>query len=97
MILYNKGDPIKAVKTLGKDIVHVHVKDAKRTTQPGTWGEEVPLGQGEVNIPAYLEALGEIGYNGLLPIEREVGDQEARIRDIAAGAEFLRFAQGQKS
>ncbi|MBM3852827.1 MAG: sugar phosphate isomerase/epimerase, partial [Verrucomicrobia bacterium] len=50
MILYDKGDPIKAVEILGPYIRSVHVKDANRTRVPGTWGEEVPLGQGQVNI-----------------------------------------------
>src|SRR5262249_19260638 len=50
MLLYDMGDPIRAVEVLGPDIRSVHVKDAKRTTTPGTWGEEVPLGWGEVDI-----------------------------------------------
>lgn len=35
--------------------------------------EEVPLGTGSVDFPAYLAALEEIGYRGFLTIEREVG------------------------
>jgi len=73
MILYGKGDPVKAVKTLAPWIRHVHVKDAIRTTVPGTWGEEVPWAQGEVNADAFLAALGEIGYDGCLAVEREGG------------------------
>lgn len=43
--------------------------------------EEVPLGTGNVDFPAYLKALEEIGYKGYLTIEREVGeDPEADIR-----------------
>ena len=52
MLLYDKGDPLRAVEILGPDIRSVHVKDANRTKVPGTWGEEVPLGQGQVNIKA---------------------------------------------
>ena len=48
MLLYDKGDPLRAVEILGPDIRSVHVKDANRPTTPGTWGEEVPLGQGQV-------------------------------------------------
>ena len=90
MLLYDKGDPIEAVQILGKDIVHVHVKDAKRPTTPGAWGEEVPLGAGDVGMQAFLDALSEVGYEGALAIEREVGDQEGRIRDVKAGANLLR-------
>ena len=43
--------------------------------------EEVPLGTGSVDFPAYLKALEEIGYKGFLTIEREVGaTPEADIR-----------------
>lgn len=50
--------------------------------------EEVPLGTGQVDFPAYLAALDEIGYKGYLTIEREVGDTPEK--DIAIAANFLR-------
>ena len=49
---------------------------------------EVPLGTGSVDFPAYLKALQDIGYNGYLTIEREVGANPAA--DIATAADFLR-------
>src|SRR5205807_2179530 len=60
MILYEKGDPLRAVEILGPDIRSVHVKDAIRTKVPGTWGEEVPLGKGEVNIGAFIKTLKKV-------------------------------------
>jgi sugar phosphate isomerase/epimerase len=90
MLLYDKGDPLRAVELLGPYIQSVHVKDANRPTTPGQWGEEVPLGQGQVNIKAFLQTLQKVGYRGPLCIEREVGDQEARVRDIAHGLRFVR-------
>jgi sugar phosphate isomerase/epimerase len=90
MLLYDKGDPIRAVAILGPDIRSVHVKDARRPKAPGQWGEEVPLGQGEVNIRRFLQALRDVGYTGPLIIEREVGDQAARLRDVAHGLALLR-------
>ncbi|HZG76064.1 MAG TPA: sugar phosphate isomerase/epimerase family protein [Paenibacillus sp.] len=43
--------------------------------------EELPLGEGKVDFDAYFKALQEIGYQGYLTIEREVGDNpEADIR-----------------
>ena len=89
MLLYDMGDPIRAVEILGPDIQSVHVKDARRPRVPGQWGEEVPLGQGEVNIPKFVQALKRIGYTGPLVIEREVGDQAGRFRDVAAGLRVL--------
>ena len=49
--------------------------------------EEVPLGTGTVDFPAYLKALEEIGYRGFLTIEREVGDNPEA--DIKTAADFL--------
>jgi sugar phosphate isomerase/epimerase len=90
MLLYDMGDPIRAVEILGADIRSVHVKDARRTKVAGQWGDEVPLGEGEVNIPAFLQALKRVGYMGPLIIEREVGDQAGRLRDVATGLARLR-------
>jgi L-ribulose-5-phosphate 3-epimerase len=90
MLLYDKGDPLRAVEILGKDIRSVHVKDAKRPTTPGHWGEEVPLGQGQVNIRAFVQTLRKTGYRGPVCIEREVGNQEQRLADIAHGIQYLR-------
>lgn len=89
MILYDKGDPIRAVEILGPDIRSVHAKDANVTKTPGTWGEEVPLGQGQVNITKFVATLKKVGYQGPLLIEREVGTQEQRFADIAHGIKVL--------
>jgi len=50
--------------------------------------EELPLGQGQVDWTAYLNALRGIGYNGFLTIEREVGENP--YGDIANAVGFLR-------
>lgn len=49
--------------------------------------EEVPLGTGHVDFPAWIRALEDIGYRGFLTIEREVGEDPAR--DIKTAVEFL--------
>jgi sugar phosphate isomerase/epimerase len=89
MLLYDKGDPIRAVEILGPDIRSVHVKDANRTKVPGAWGEEVPLGKGQANIREFIKTLKKVGYKGPLCIEREVGTQQERLADIAHGIRFL--------
>jgi sugar phosphate isomerase/epimerase len=67
MILYGAGEPIAAIKVLGKFIRHVHVKDATASTKPGKeWGEEVPFGTGQVGPRRFLAALHEVGYAGPL-------------------------------
>jgi sugar phosphate isomerase/epimerase len=90
MLLYDKGDPLRAVEILGADIRSVHVKDANRPTTPGNWGVEVPLGQGQVNIRQFVKTLQKVGYRGALCIEREVGNQEQRLSDVAHGIRYLR-------
>jgi len=90
MLLYNMGDPIRAVEVLGPDICSVHCKDANVPTTPGAWGEEVPLGQGQVDMRRFVQALKNAGYTGSLVIEREVGDQEGRMRDVEHGLRVLR-------
>lgn len=90
VVLYDKGDPLKAVDVLGPDIRSVHVKDAIRTTVPGSWGAEVPLGKGQVNIREFIKRLKKVGYRGPLCIEREVGNQQQRISDIAHGIRVVR-------
>ncbi len=97
MLLYDMGDPIEAVKTLGARIRSVHLKDAFRPTVPGQWGSEVPLGEGEVNFPQFLGALDQIGFQGPFAVEREVGDQPGRIRDIAAGLAFAQRLLGDQA
>jgi sugar phosphate isomerase/epimerase len=89
MLLYDMGDPIKGLELLAPFIRSVHLKDAKRPRLKGEWGEEVPLGQGQANIPMFVRKLKEIGFAGPLVIEREVGDQKGRIRDVAHGVRYL--------
>jgi sugar phosphate isomerase/epimerase len=89
MLLYDMGDPVEAVRILGPDIRSVHAKDARRPKTPGEWGEEVPLGRGEVDFPRFLRALREVGFSGPIMVEREVGDQAARVADIRHGLSYL--------
>lgn len=80
MILYNKGNPIEALADLAQWVKHVHIKDALKTQTPGTWGQEVPWAQGQVNRDEFLETLKKTGYDGSISIEREAGN--SRFEDI---------------
>ena len=90
MLLYDKDDPIAAIERLGPYIRSVHAKDANRPRTPGVWGKEMPLGRGQTNTKLVVETLWKIGYDGPLLIEREVGYQEERLRDISHGVNFLK-------
>jgi L-ribulose-5-phosphate 3-epimerase len=87
MLLYGKGDPIQALRLLAPWIRQIHVKDANQTTTPGTWGEEVAVGSGQVDWPAFFSTLSEINFTGDIVIEREAGDQ--RLADIRTAREFI--------
>jgi len=87
MILYDKGDPVAALRTLGPWVKQCHMKDAVRTKKPGTWGEEVRLGTGQVDWKGFFVALNAIGFKGNLNIEREAGKE--RVADIRAAREYL--------
>jgi L-ribulose-5-phosphate 3-epimerase len=87
MILYDKGNPVEALRALGRYVRQVHIKDARRTKIPGQWGEEVPAGRGEVNWPLFFSVLKELKFDGNLVIEREAGDQ--RVKDILQARKLL--------
>ena len=79
MILYGTGEPIAALKKVGRFVRSIHCKDGKWAKNPGQeWGQEVPLGQGDVGMENYLRTLKEIGYDGPLTIEREIPQEPER-------------------
>ncbi len=49
---------------------------------------ETPLGQGDVDLPAWLGALNQIGYQGFFTIEREAGADPAK--DIEMAVRFVK-------
>lgn len=89
MLLYNHGDPVAALKLLAPHIVQIHIKDAKRPVEAGAWGTETPVGQGEVDWPAFFAAMKELQIDCDLVIERE-GKTEARIEDIRAAHALIK-------
>jgi sugar phosphate isomerase/epimerase len=87
MILYDRDDPLDALERLAPRVLQIHVKDARRTLEPGTWGQEVPAGEGDVDWPGLFELLRrkELGVD--LLIEREAGAK--RIRDVRFARELV--------
>jgi sugar phosphate isomerase/epimerase len=91
MILYGSGDPIDALRAVGDLVVSVHAKDGDWPPQvPGALGKERPLGQGSVGMERFVATLRQIGYRGPLSVEREIEDQQERLRDVAMGISLLR-------
>lgn len=91
MILYGTGDPIEALDVLGGHVVSVHCKDGDwpPVGEPNALGKERPLGAGSVDFPRFLAKLKEIGYRGVLCIEREGVEGEQREREIREAVAFL--------
>jgi sugar phosphate isomerase/epimerase len=87
MLMYDKGDPVKALHTLAPWIRQVHIKDARRTKTPGTWGEEVVVGRGEVDWHGFFTTFKHVVFNVSLVIEREYGNQ--RVQEIRIAREFI--------
>lgn len=87
MILYGTGEPIAALKKVGRYVKSIHCKDGKWAKNPGKeWGQEVPLGAGDVGMENYLATLKEIGYTGPLTIEREIPQEPERQKAEIGGA-----------
>lgn len=86
MILYGMGDPIEALRLLKEHIVQVHLKDAIATETPGTWGTEVPAGDGQVDWDAFFQITHGLDRDVDVIIEREAGDQ--RVEDIRIAAQL---------
>src|SRR5580658_2723889 len=91
MILYGTGDPIESLEVVGQHVVSVHCKDGDWPPPgvPGALGAERPLGEGSVDLKAFLGGLKKIGYKGPLTIERESQDKEERPRDIREAKTLL--------
>ncbi len=107
LVMVTGDDPVQAVYTLRDYIVHTHAKDGRKLLdrdpeiiyniieaeiQEGAAFEELPLGEGDVPFPAYLAALEDIGYNGYLTIEREVGENPQA--DIQTAVQYLKQLMG---
>jgi sugar phosphate isomerase/epimerase len=97
MILYGTARPAPALETLAPHVVSVHCKDGiwPPKDKPGSLGTEMPLGEGEVDIPLFINTLKKIGYTGPLTIEREVSldqDMDDRHKEGVSHGEDIRAA-----
>ncbi len=90
MLFY--GYPQDWVRTLGKRIHRVHIKDFKLDHEKGQffWKN---IGEGDVDWPEVRKAFAEIGYDGWVTTEIEGGDA-AYLKEVVK--RFDRFLAGQK-
>lgn len=75
------GDPVKAVRQLGKSLMHVHVRDVPSVASE----QSVPIGSGIVDVPGVMQELMRVGYPGWVSIEipLEAADPSPAIIDAA--------------
>ena len=79
------GDPVQAIRVLGKKVLHVHLKDV-----PAIGSHQcVAIGAGIVDVEGVLHELKACGYDGWLSIEIETGDHDPTA-EILASAETVR-------
>jgi len=89
LILYGKGNPVDAMEVIGPLVRGIHAKDGRFPTNPKDLGLETPIGEGKVDFPKLFAALKRVNYRGSMMIEREVGNEEERRRDVLKSKAFL--------
>ncbi|WP_113702621.1 TIM barrel protein [Nonomuraea lactucae] len=105
-LLLAGGDPVTALRDWAGRIGHVHIKDGDTAIQAEALAEGAdlrelmgrggfpPLGEGELDLPGVVRALGETGYRGWVVIEQDTlpgrRTVERNIADQAANREKLR-------
>ena len=83
LLRFGDGKVVQGVYDLGDKIMHTHAKDWNPQTRQATCGE------GLVPWDAYISALRDIGYSGVLAIEDETGNEDM-VGSIRRSYQFLR-------
>ena len=89
--LVNFGWPEQWIRILGPRILNLHIKEfsRKKRDAEGLWkGFGVELGEGDVDWPAVMHALDDIGYHGWGILEVPGGDA-ARLKFLAERTDKL--------
>jgi inosose dehydratase len=83
-LLLGGGDPLEAVRRWGPRINHLHLKDVDTARLNGVigagggmtevWssGAFVAFGRGDIDLPAVLNGMDELGYDGWIVVEQDV-------------------------
>lgn len=79
------GWPEQWIKILGKRIAKIHIKEYSRKiadAQGKSAGFKVKLQEGDVNWPAVMRALDDIGYRNWATVEMPGGDTAEGLKDL---------------
>ncbi|MDR1765386.1 MAG: sugar phosphate isomerase/epimerase [Lachnospiraceae bacterium] len=91
LIVHTHAKDGKCNKRVGAEVFYgVFADGGVEALREADMATEYPLGQGDVRWEAYLNALRDVGYDGFLTIEREVGENAGA--DIALAVGFLQEA-----
>lgn len=80
------GWPEQWIKILNRRLAKVHIKEFSRKiadTQGKSAGFKVNLQEGDVNWPAVMKALDNIGYSGWTTIEQPGGNTPEGLKDLS--------------
>ena len=107
---YGGGDPVEAVRSLGRRVEYLHFKDVHparlaeaRSRRLGfldgvRQGVFCPLGAGIVRFPALFDALRAIDYDGWAVVEQDIDATNSSgpppVESARASREYLRSALG---
>lgn len=78
--------PAECVRRVADRLVHVQIEDMRRGVH-----EHLMFGDGEIDFPPVLQALAEIGYDGLVAVELSRHSHTAHTA-VPQAIEFLRRA-----
>lgn len=73
-----KEDELEVLKRISDRVVHMHAKDLNEA------GQCVAVGSGMVNVKDCVKYLQSVGYNGVVSVETEGGDDFDKIVELAA-------------
>lgn len=88
VILYGRANPVDALDVFGKYVRNLHAKDGLYPVNGHELGAETKIGEGKVDFRKVFEKLHELGYDGYVTIEREIGGEQQNI-DILDAKKYL--------
>lgn len=81
----SRVDPVRAIRTIGRRAVAVHVKDVDER------GENVAVGDGTIDVSGVFGALADVRFDGLLVLEYEgdLDNMPARLAGMRRSLETI--------
>lgn len=81
------ADPVESTRKYAERILDVHIKDVSAASAKG---QTVEVGRGVIDIPAFLRALVDIQYRGVVSFEHEKDENDP----LAGLAESVGYVRG---